>query len=797
MAYSVDELKQRYPQTDIQKKILELRALGTLMGHSIVVPKYKVPPALHEPIAFTAAGNELVRSLASSRSVNWGELRLAVFLRLYHDDLFVDPETTDIDGIRKGLSEEVKIGKVKHPFIFGRELYDKAFEEIGNDSLRALDAPQTQRFLEGTPAGIFQLGETIVGPWGAIKSREYRSIRPTRSPLLYHCEKPGCLTAHKIWLATSATRIKEVGTRLRKKLDQRAPSNWGRFLGELHGHLSGAYDDWRSGGIIAFLGECFTAEELTSIAESAFGDKSLGYREICFGQGISVRGASDFLTGITKQQVMQLLLLLTDTEIVTSIDKAVLDGKVKVPAGEIRVPRLNKYSTGSFDTRLECSSQGVRISADDARVPMRRLQRLIAEVYEEPNLKTRLDWKIRSLEGDGFEGKLRHYLAEEDARKVVRELFLSGPDVFKSAANRLNLPHSAHEEDHVLAARLAWKLGFPGVTYDTAAGALRSRVQEMRNVTPKSSPSDADKEKIRGHSVHLFVELEKSLDSALCFSTWFTQFDHWAAHPRFTYSHAEARKFMAETLTEQARKSGSDVSYDPSGVNTLFPLIAGFGVLASHLEKIDAASEGYRRASEDIPSMFKESTLVEFGYPYRIPFLNFSKPSKDAVVSGLRSIARNLSQGKVLDVRNALEHHREKFPESADVLVCLDAVEEYCEVVENFGFIPVMFQMMEYMRDSFGRARFTYENYSGRSVRVAAYAPVMLTGQPGFAEDQILVPGVQIADSELIPRFALGVSSPYTGMWKDWPRHRPIGLLSEHVDDSSNGESDISPSESA
>jgi hypothetical protein len=797
MAYSVEELKQQYPQIDIQKRILELRALGTLMGKSIIVPKYKVPLALHEPIAFTASGNELVRGLASSRSVNWGELRLAVFLRLYHDDLFIDPEKTDIAGIRKALSKEIQAGKVKYPFIFGRELYDKAFEEIENDSLRALDAPQTQRFLDGTSPGIFQLGETVVGPWGALQSREYRSVQPTRNPLLYHCEKPGCLTAHKIWLSTSDTRIKEVGIRLHKKLDQRAPSNWERFIGELHRNLSGAYDDWRSGGVIAFLGECFTSEELTSIAESAFSNRALGYREICFGQGISVRGADEFLTGKTKQQIIQMLLLLTDSEIVSAIDKSTIEGRVKVPIGEIRAPRLNRPVTGSFGTSFECSSQGVRVASDDPRVPMRRLQRLISEVYDEPNLKSRLDWKIRSLDGNSFEDRLRHYLAEEDVRKVVRDLFLSGPDVFSSAADKLTLHHLAHEEDHVLAARVSWRLGFPGVTHDTAASALRSRVKEMRNVTPKSSPSEDDKEKIRSQSVHLFVELEKSLDSALCFSTWLTRFDHWAAHPRFAYSHAEARKFMAETLTAQAETSGSDVTYDPSGVNTLGPLISGFGLLASHLEKIDAASEEFRRSSEDIPSVFRASTLLKFGYPYQIPFLNFSEPSKVAIVSGLRSIARNLSNGKVSGVRNSLEHHRESFPECADVLGCLDAIEEHCDTVERFGFIPVMFRMMEYTRDSFGRARFMFEDYSGRTVSVAAYSPVALTGQPGFSEDQILVPGVQIADSESIPRFSLGVTSSYTEMWSDWPRHRAVGLISEPMDDSSQGGPDISASESA
>lgn len=576
------------------------------------------------------------------------------------------------------------------------------------------------------------------------------------------------------------------------------PSNWPRFFEELHGSLSGRYDDRRSGGIIAFLGECFTGDELISIAHSAFSNRDLAFREVCFSQGVSVKDANAFLAGRTKQEVMQLLLLMRDLEIVSSVDKYALSGKLKVPSGEVRVPRLNHYTTGAFDTRLECTSLGARVVSSNARVSMQRLHRLVSEVYEQPELKKRLDWKIRNLEGDTFEQKLRHYLSTEDVRKVISGLFLTGPDVFEAAASKLSLSFTGEEEDHALAERMSWKLGFPNVTHDVGVTGLRSRVQDMREVTPRATPSREDEERVRGSSVHLFVELEKSLDSALCFSTWLTEFDHWAAHPRFTYSHAEARRFMAATLTERARKTGKDISYDPAGVNTLFPLIMGFGLLASHLEEISDTRHEFLRPTEDTPSMFRSSTLVEFGYPYKMPFLNFSAESMEVILTQFRSIARVLSEGKVLNVRNSLEHHREEFPDCADVLTSLVAIEKYCDVVEECGLIPITFRMVGHSSDSFGRARYHYEDGGGRSVSVPTYSPVLLTGQPKFSKDQILVPGVRIANSDLTPRFSLGVSSPYVEMWSDWPRNRSVGLLKESLEVDSDRESlDISSSESA
>jgi hypothetical protein len=775
MAFSVEELREMYPDAETRSRILELNALGFLMAGSIVGPKYRIPAHLHEPIVFTPTGESLVRGLGNSRSVSWGEQRMAVFLSLFHDELFVDPSATDIDAIRKGLSREIRDGKIKHPFIFDRELYDKAYDELGDDSLVALDPVQTQEFLRGTPVGIFQQGRTVVGPWGALQSSEFRNVPSTTSPPLYHCERPGCSIAHRIELSTSENRIISVRQRLDKKLYlQGAPSNWGKFLGELVQTLSGHYDDSRTRGVIAFLGECFTLEELRSITETALADKKLAFREICFSAGISIRAAGEFLEGKTKQQIMQLLLLLTDHGLCSAIEQAVLSGKVVVPEGEVRISRLNRYATGSFGTRLECSRTGVRVASNDSRTAIRRLERLVYQVYNNSDLESRLKWKIRNIEGELHEDKLRNYLATEDARKVIRELFLSGPDVFDAAADILKLGKGSEGDDDALVARISWRLGFPGGTLDMGTRVLRERVQDMRDTTPQTSCSDVEKERVRSRSVHLFVALEKSLDSALCFTTWLTRFDHWAAHQRFTYEPVEARQFMANVLTAQSIESGTDFTYDPTGRNTLGPLIAGFGLLASHLAKIEKRAIEFLRPEQEIPSVCRNSTLVNFGYPHTVPYLNFSRRSREDIIEALRSISRTLSLGGVLEIRNSLEHHREEFPSSNEILSCLNSIDRYCETIEQIGFIPLVFRMREFVRDSSGRTRYVYEDYSGRTVEANTYSSVVLTGMPEPSRDQILVPGIQIDKSDLIPRFSLGVRSNYTEMWSNWPRHRAV-----------------------
>lgn len=44
------------------------------------------------------------------------------------DELLVDPEKTQLDGLRDLKSGEIKRGKIKFPWIFGRALYDAVAE---------------------------------------------------------------------------------------------------------------------------------------------------------------------------------------------------------------------------------------------------------------------------------------------------------------------------------------------------------------------------------------------------------------------------------------------------------------------------------------------------------------------------------------------------------------------------------------------------------------------------------------------------------------------------------------------
>ncbi|MGA4965235.1 hypothetical protein [Streptomyces pseudogriseolus] len=791
MAYSAEELQEMYPDTTTRTNILRLAGIGRLLGESIVVPRYKIPTHLHEPLVFTEAGEKWIRDLSSSRSANWGERRLAVFLELYHDELFIDPNRTDIAALRAGLSQEIKNGNIIYPFIWGRELYEKAYEQIPQAHLHSLDSKRTLDFLSGTPKGVFQSTDTLVGPWGALQSAEYRYIQPTRSPRLYHCERPGCLRAHQTQLTTSDNLILTVRNRLGKKLFHASVSNWSKFLSELNLRLSGYYDDSRTMDIAGLLTECFSDAELKTIAATALGDRSLELRKICSTAGINIRDAEDFLRDLSKAEISQLLLLLPDKGIISAIDSSVRVGAVRVPSGEVRTPRLNGRTSGNFDVSLQCSSRGVRVHSGNAWTPIRRLRRLIREVYSGPSYESHLKWKIRDVEAGNDEEKLDRYIATSEIHDIIRDLFLSGPDVFRKAAGVIGLPEDSSRSDREFASDFTWKLGFPLDLDDDGVSELRKNAKDLRGAAVEfSNHGEERKRVIRSFSPNLFVALEEALDRSLAFATWLTTVDHWTETPRFTFVRDEARRHMAGILSSYSTSKGDPVIFSSSGVNTLFPLISGFGLLASYLENESAHVDKYKRPDSEIPQAFRESDMATFGYRSRMPFLNFSEEARARLVQTLRSVSRELSTGQVSTVRNGLEHHKERFPDQNSILDCVDSILRVCDIVEGFGIFPIAFKMKSFIRDSEGRAQYLYEDYSGRGVKISAPSSVVVTGGPGWHQNQIIVPGLIVGGPSWVPRFISGVRSEFTEMWHDWPRVRALSSNFIEVQEVINGNGD-------
>jgi hypothetical protein len=783
LTLSIEELKQKYSSEETQTNILRLVGIGNLLSTSIVVPRYRIPSHLHEPIQFTALGQRLVRELLGGRRGNWGEARMAVFLEMYYDDLFIDPDDTDITALRRGFSREIVTRSIRHPFIFGRELYDKAFETLDVSSLTSISPTESLALLDDTPCGVFQSFDTVVGPYGALKSAQIRSIEPTFTPRLYHCERPGCLTGHKARLRTSENSILSFRERLRKKLTSRGRSaDWSRYTSEISTTRMGYFDDRRAMNYAALLGECFDGDDVRSIFVTALTGRRKDFRALCASVGVEIRGAEEFAATANKAEMMQLLLLLPDQALTSAIDCSVRSASIKIPTDEIRTPRLNPGKWGYFGSVLQCSTRGVRVSSSIASVPIERLHRLVLAIADES--PAHVAWKLRQVQGNSVEQKIQNYMHAAMPRTIIEELLLSGPDVFAIAAEECGLPPEASEDNDQLVADFLWKLGFKYESLSSDTQNLRTSARSLlKEAARHSSYGEEEREAIRSRSSNSFVSLERMLDQALCFSCWLTTYDHWLSTPRFTFFPDEARRHTANLLTAESTSRGNSVTFMADGGNTLFPLISGFGILAAALENYSAQSSSYHRDERDFPTHYAYSRLLDFGYKYTIPFLNFSRESQSGILDSLRTVARELSTGNVMNTRNSLEHHRDEFPSYDQIDRSVAAMIAVCDLLEGTGLLPIKFGAKNLSRDEAGRFVYTYRDYSGREIEMRRPSLVTVSGTPPVLNTQIIVPSVKLDHSTEYARFSTGYHSSYTEMWKGWPRSRIINRTAEdHLD---------------
>ncbi|MYW19164.1 hypothetical protein GT039_27200 [Streptomyces sp. SID2955] len=229
---------------------------------------------------------------------------------------------------------------------------------------------------------------------------------------------------------------------------------------------------------------------------------------------------------------------------------------------------------------------------------------------------------------------------------------------------------------------------------------------------------------------------------------------------------------MTDVLNSYSATLKNPIQFHAAGRNTLFPLISGFGVLASFLEECEKNSAQYRKPKEELPNYHKLSTLKRSAFPYFIPFLNLADESRKSIIRSLRAIAQILQDGGVLDVRNRLEHNREDFPTPEEFDTCFRAVNAFSDLIERRGLIPKQYRMIDTRIDSAWRVRYVLEDDQGRTVEVKNTEGYSFPGMPDITTVHLVMSCARIKGTGDYLRFAFGSRSLYIDMWENWPRYR-------------------------
>ncbi|MFF2522138.1 hypothetical protein [Streptomyces liangshanensis] len=757
---------------------MQLYGISDLMSMSVIPSRYKVPAALHEPITLTSYGEGVCRRLMRVRNFKWPEARLACLLSFYHEELLVDHLKTDIDALVSALNEEIQSGRVLHPFIWGRELYDKAFTLFAREP-RSLDHTESMRLLQDTPRGVFQQIDLVTGPLGILRSREMRDAPSTVKAPLYHCAKRSCNIVHGAVLMTSDSQVAKTQEKLEEIFEKEygVASDFYEFISEVQMGLCNYYGDQRSISEIPLLGECFSGDELDAILLEALKGKSAPLREVLSANKIAVTDPREWIAGLDKAGKMQALLLMDSRSLAAAIDGAVYSGGIDIPPHEVREPKIMRFPSGHYRLVSECSRYGVRTIPVDATLAMVRLRRLILSIYSlsDETATRELGWRLRKTPGSSVEEKLERYLGKEEPAEIIRNLVLVGPGPFSIAAEKCGVVQDRVErmEDEELLNVLLWKLGFDPINSDDTSGSLQKHREVFAQMVANFTGfSEAEKYEIKRESTLVFTALEKTLDATLSFATWALTFDHRSAHPKYNYYLSDARSHMAELFNGVPAKSGDRVIYDSQGRNTLAPLISGFSRLRECLSRIQSDADSYLRPVQDMPTYAGLAELTFFPYLHTIPFLDLSLEAQENITEVLRRFTKTLEEGGVSSVRNSLQHQREEFPSQEELLRCIRAIGSFLDEAEKSGLCPTLFQSNGNSRDSAGRTFFSYKDYKGREYVARRPSGIGEAGMPPLLQDQLIIPVAAIRQSTDVLRFSVGARSAYTDLWLDWPKYR-------------------------
>jgi hypothetical protein len=182
-------------------RIRELWALSYFLRNAVFAPDYAASKAYENSIALSNAGKELLKLVDGSLgSFPPADVHLALLKLFYHHEVLLDPDQSDVSQLFDLINAEFREKALTWPHRFGRMLYDR-FNDMGfADRTEHLEPSEVEQLLADTPAGVYQLGTIVSGPFGLLRSRESRFTPPSREVPLWHCSDTGCRKLHDVLL---------------------------------------------------------------------------------------------------------------------------------------------------------------------------------------------------------------------------------------------------------------------------------------------------------------------------------------------------------------------------------------------------------------------------------------------------------------------------------------------------------------------------------------------------------------------------------------------------------------------
>ncbi|WP_423462448.1 hypothetical protein ACO229_18855 [Promicromonospora sp. MS192] len=777
---SKSELAEAYPEEEFAPKLLTHVALSRILGESIIRRNYTIPDSINNALHFTDSGREVIDALVRKEKVDVKEARLVAYLTLVHITPLVDFDEVDTRQLVSTIGSEIKQRKILYPYIYGRDLYDRAAERFADerDYLRHED---TIALLEDAPVGVFHIANFLVGPYGLIETEFERHVSPRTSIPLQHCPDPTCARVHPVQLSTSSeARIVRARSAINKVLENigQDPSDWNGYLVDKVERRDEDYNDRSMQGVPFLIGDALSDGEMQHFFTYVLKNSSGSLLSTCATLG--QKGAPDAISEqLSRAEMHQLLLTEDDKSLAGYLDGAIEQGVIEIPDGEVRILRVNRrHRSTAWNLRPQLSKLGFRSTTGDLYLANLRLSALVRELYDQNSESdtVALKWLLRDSEellGDdgNVEMAIDSLVRREDPATVLRRFIFARPENLERAGRFLATELRAHDDESTTISRALWKLGFrlpapvgPSSDYWNTHNEFGQAARSTPVTSVRVSSS------LRAAAAHQAVALENYLYQAMVFSWWALLHDHYGAGQQFVFRPSAAESFARSSIAAAASRESYE-GLDASAKLTLAPLIGSFGLLARELESREGRAKEYKRPAASLPRFAGHTSMQAFPFVHTTPYLDLDPAAQQSVKAVLRDVTARLNGSQIAMVRNQMLHATPVPPQPGVILDALDDVGRAIKKMEATGLTPQLFSLADVRKRSWGRSIAEFRGDSGDVIEIHSPSHYEWLPMPSGAE-QVIVRGATFGNGAESLRFRRGHDSAYEDYWASYPRRR-------------------------
>ncbi|TMN71556.1 hypothetical protein CWB85_10650 [Pseudoalteromonas sp. S1727] len=739
-------------------------------------------------LTLSVSGEEIVNQIIEETGIAKDEyFFMSLFGRFFHHNLIFDHEKSNIDEIQRLLSQEILGEKITFPYRFGRLLYDRFNDYIKTNKTKHLLPEDTKTLLTGTPKGISQVSDIIIGPLGVLNSSVPRFVPPTLTLPLWHCSDTGCNAPHFVNLVPPVNgKLQDVyqQTETAVKKHYGPPSEWAPALKWIH--RKGELEHWRSySAIMELIAESLFGNERTALLACALkGESKNQLRELISSppkkKSDGTGKPEEVAERLSAEEQLQLLMTLSDNQLIQYIDELTAANKIKIPIGEIRKAKFY-YRGRSGDDICELSSFGIRSRIEN---PLINLTALIWNAYYSDGITQELEWKLREVNGRDARESLTIYAREYGPEKTVTDLILSISSVTKKICNDIKLSLDLIQGSNSKAVkRMLWKLGFAPNEYDDLLLRLKARLTSFNEkaLSINKIDDESDREGIRSIGVNLFVSLEEYLDRLISYNVWLLSNDHFS-ESKFVYDIDIGRQRVRKYLSNS---SDNSIEWSIKGDNSLGVLLYFLSELLTWLNNLEETSRDKLKRNEDDLPHYIHDELRPFPFRHMEFWADTDVREFSLYKDGLASIIRLINQSDLASIRNGIDHFRDEdsFPEIDKMIACATRLQQAVEMSDIGRYFPKSFSLTSERKDSFNGIEFTFEDYRGKEFK--SFGPAVVSGlpKPKFGEPIVIAPCnlLGLPNSNLM--FKIRISSEFSRHWENYPRRRKIVSVSETEQD--------------